>query len=65
MSVTHGFPVDPQARTGQEGPWIKLTNWQSDADGFVDRDSKRRGRITPDFMVAPFFEHVKSNEGWY
>ena len=59
---TRLFPVDLRSRTGQEGPRIKLTNWQSDAYGFADRDSTRRGRIMPDFMVAPFFEHVKSNE---
>ena len=43
---TRLFPVDLRSRTGQ-GLWIKLTNWQADADGFVDRDSKRQGRITP------------------
>ena len=58
---TRLFPVDLRSRTGQ-GLWIKLTNWQADVDGFVDRDSTRRGRITLDFMVAPFFEHVKNTD---
>ena len=43
---TRLFPFDLRSRTGQ-GLWIKLTNWQADADGFVDRDSTRRGRIAP------------------
>ena len=41
---TRLFPVDLRQRIGQ-GLWIKLTNWQADADGFVDRDSTRRGCI--------------------
>ena len=44
---TRPFPVDPQARTGQEGPWIKPANRRVGACGFADRDSTRRGRIAP------------------
>ena len=58
------FPVDLTSRPGK-GIWFKLTNWQAGGAGFVDPDSKRRVRITEDFQIAPFFDHVKANEGEY
>lgn len=45
--------------------WIKITDW-CPADSLIpDPNSKRRGRITPDYKIAPFFEHVKMNEFGY
>lgn len=58
------FPVDLAARPGR-GLWIKLTDWQANAEGCLDPDFFRRGRITEEFQIAPFFEHVKANEGGY
>ncbi len=58
------FPVDLAARPGR-GLWIKLTDWQANAEGCLDPDLRRRGRITQDFRIAPFFDHVKANEGGY
>lgn len=58
------FPVDLAARPGR-GLWFKLTDWQANALGRVGPDPRRRGRITEDFRIAPFFEHVKANEGGY
>jgi len=43
-----------------QGIWFKLTDWGSD-----ERDSLRRGRVTQDWTIAPFFEHVKENEFGY
>lgn len=51
------FPVTENAKPGQ-GIWIKLTNWQTDKFGQIDSGSPRRGRITKDFRIAPFFENV-------
>ena len=60
------FPVDPNAKlVYKSGIWIKLTNWDSTGKYSPLLDSKRRGRITQDFKVAPFFEHVKLNEFQY
>ena len=60
------FPVNPNAKLVYKGGiWIKLTNWDSEGKYSPLLDSKRRGRITEDFKVAPFFEHVKINEGGY
>ncbi len=61
---TRLFPTDFKSRPGK-GVWVKLTNWQADTGGFVDFGSMRRGRITPEFKIAPFFEHVRANEGFY
>ena len=36
-----------------------------DESGIVDAGSRCRGRVTPDFRIAPFFEHVTANEGGY
>lgn len=45
--------------------WIKITDWCPNDSTIPDPDSKRRGRITENFKVAPFFEHVKMNEFGY
>ena len=60
-STSRFFPLvagDPPGR----GIWIKVTDWSADSDGVIDPASPRRGRITSDFRVAPFFEHVLQNE---
>lgn len=44
---------------------IRLVDWSADEDGIPDAGSKSRGRITQDFKVASFFEHVKENEFGY
>lgn len=62
--TTRLFPVvegTPPAR----GIWIKLTDWQADGKGMVDHASQRRGRITPQFTLAPFFDHIKAHEGGF
>lgn len=57
------FPLD-ETRTIKTS-WVKITNW-SPTDGRVpDAGSKRRGRMTPDFKVAPHFEHIILNENVY
>ncbi|MBC6415594.1 MAG: radical SAM protein [Bdellovibrionales bacterium] len=45
--------------------FVKVTDWRVDDDGVPDAGSKRRGRITQNFKIAPFFEHVKRNEYGY
>ena len=55
------FPME-RTHKGLRGRWIKVADWSGD---IPDADSRRRGRITEDFKIAPFFEHVKANEGKY
>lgn len=45
--------------------WIKITDWSPTDGNIPDPNSVRRGRITENFKVAPFFEHVKMNEFGY
>ncbi len=58
------FPADLAARTGR-GLWFKLTDWHLKVEECGESDFRRRGRITQDFRIAPFFDHVKANEGGY
>ncbi len=41
--------------------WIKVTDWST----LPDSNISGRGRVTQDFKVAPFFQHVKKNEFAY
>lgn len=58
------FPLEKlenQART----TWVKATDWSPITSNFPDPGNSRRGRLTQDFKLAPFFEHVKLNENKY
>ena len=57
------FPLDENNK--RKTQWIKITNWSPDDSDIPDPGSKRRGRITQDFKIAPFFEHVAENEFGY
>ena len=63
------FPMDPASEgkfMHKSGVWFKIANWKGDEGQDIPlRNNKRRGRLTPEFKVAPFFEHVKMNEGGY
>lgn len=59
--TSYMFPYKTEAGT----VLIRLIDWQTDDDGVIDHDNPNRGRLTQDFKVAPFFEHVKKNEYGY
>jgi len=60
------FPLKEGNKLLNRGRWVKITNWDTDNEGGIpDPGSKRRGRITQDFKLAPFYEHTKENEGGY
>jgi len=44
---------------------VRMVDWTVDDDGVPDNSNESRGRITQDFKLAPFFEHVKENEYGY
>ena len=52
------FPYETKAGT----IYIRFIDWSVNDDGVIDHDNPNRGRLTEDFTVAPFFEHVKNNE---
>jgi molybdenum cofactor biosynthesis enzyme MoaA len=50
----------------KSGVWFKFADWSIDDNDLIPLpNSLRRGRLTQDFKVAPFFEHVKRNEYGY
>ncbi len=51
------FPLDEKRRLSTT--WIKITDWRPSEDAIPDPGSIRRGRMTKNFKVAPFFEHSK------
>ncbi len=58
---TRYFSIDGSLHRGL-GFWCKITDWEYISVGGV---SQRRGRITEDWKLAGFSEHVKANEGGY
>ena len=48
-----------------KGYRINVTNWEGVGDGFDNNTNSSRGRMTENFKVAPFLDHVKENEGGY
>lgn len=63
------FPLNPSSAgkpINRSGIWVKIANWDTENDEKIPSpNSIRRGRLTENFKVAPFFEHVKLNEGGY
>lgn len=57
------FPLDETKK--RSGIWIKITDWSPNESQIPDPMNVRRARITQNFKLAPFFEHVKLNEGGY
>lgn len=45
--------------------FIRFIDWETDDEGVIDHDNPNRGRLTQNWTVAPFFEHVKKNENEY
>ena len=44
---------------------INITNWEGVSKGFDKKTNLIRGRLTQDYKVAPFLDHIKENEGNY
>jgi molybdenum cofactor biosynthesis enzyme MoaA len=57
------FPVEADKKYTTS--WIKITDWSPADSDFPDPGNDRRGRLTQDFKLAPFFEHVKKYENQF
>ena len=44
------------------GLLCKITDWTLDDDGIPDSGSKRRGILTDQYTIEPFFEYYSKNE---
>ncbi len=53
------FPLEKNKKLNTT--WVKLTDWRPTENSIPDPQSTRRGRMTKDFKVAPFFEHAQLN----
>jgi len=45
--------------------YVRLIDWKTNDEGVIDHDNPFRGRLTENWTIAPFFEHVKQNEYRY
>jgi uncharacterized Fe-S cluster-containing radical SAM superfamily protein len=45
--------------------FIRFIDWGVNDEGVIDHDNPNRGRLTENWTIAPFFEHVKANEFGY
>lgn len=60
------FPLDEKNKNRYAGRWVNLIDWDLDTEvGIPDPNSRRRGRITQNWTIAPAYEHLKMNEGEY
>jgi len=57
------FPIDENKKL--KGTWVKITDWSPSSGLHPDTTGNRRGRITQNFKLAPYFEHVKMYENVY
>jgi len=60
------FFYAPLSSSKQDRILLSITNWNArDPDPNPSPEELRRGRITQDFRIAPYFEHIKMNEFFY
>ena len=55
----------PLIKSKTQEIYVKITDWSPENSNLPDPESRHRGRVTQDFKLAPFFEHVKQNEFGY
>ena len=55
-SLTYSFKTKAGIMLG------KITDWSVDDDGVPDSGSKRRGILTDNYKVAPFFEYYNKKQ---
>jgi molybdenum cofactor biosynthesis enzyme MoaA len=57
------FPIEQDKKYTTS--WVKITDWSPVGEELPDPGSTRRGKLTDDFKLAPFFEHIKKHEDQY
>ena len=67
FDLSFAFPLEPLIPKSlvkiRGGLWIKLPYWGKVGESEVPFDNEdSKGRVTQDFKIAAFFEHVKDNE---
>jgi MoaA/NifB/PqqE/SkfB family radical SAM enzyme len=59
------FPLQPDRARLCKTTGIRVTDWSKMNQGYSAEDNLKRGRLTQNFSLAPFFEHLKENENGY
>lgn len=59
------FPLSPDKAKICKTTGIRITDWSLMDQGYPANDNLKRGRITQNFTLAPFFQHLKENENGY
>lgn len=59
------FPLQPDKAKFCKTTGIRITDWSKMDQGYSSKDNLKRGRLTQNFSLAPFFEHLKVNEIGY
>jgi len=59
------FPLEPDKARLCKTTGIRVTDWSKMDQGYPAEDNLKRGRLTQNFTIAPFFEHLKENENGY
>lgn len=44
---------------------LRITDWSLMDEGYPAQDNLKRGRITENFKLAPFFDHLRENQNGY
>jgi len=59
------FPVDPSKSKILKTNSIRISDWSRMRKGYSAKTNERRGRLTQNFKIAQYFEHLKENENGY
>ncbi len=64
-SYSWHFPLEKAKAKLCKTTSLRITDWSLMDEGYPAQDNLKRGRITENFKLAPFFEHLRENENGY
>jgi molybdenum cofactor biosynthesis enzyme MoaA len=64
-SYSWHFPLEKAKAKLCKTTSLRITDWSLMDEGYSAQDNLKRGRITENFKLAPFFDHLRENENGY
>lgn len=64
-SYSWHFPLEQAKAKLCKTTSIRITDWSLMDEGYPAQDNLKRGRMTENFTLAPFFDHLRENENGY
>jgi molybdenum cofactor biosynthesis enzyme MoaA len=64
-SYSWHFPLEKAKAKLCKTTALRITDWSLMDEGYPAQDNLKRGRITENFKLAPFFDHLRENENGY